>query len=760
MKRIILFLTISIFITNPIFSDIVSTPLGNQLRIIFPELRNDYIDLNKNGSLDRLDDMDEQISDYLVQDDQLQVQETLEFIRNNYRYFPVRTLEAVRDALNSPEGTINELIGLNYGTAINQLIEKRIAMGEYGLFLPPSARKKAMDELSSYLSSMDSAYKREGSGAEEDFREAKDSLYEMLDKGYPLPEPLSAKEKEILESTLINSLLREQENEKAVDTALYSLGIMRSSRAIPYILPLSSNDKFAVESIRALGAIGNLEALDLLLLKLEENPEESLKIEIVRSLGSMGSKESLTPLLNILKEEVSPAILKSVLEALGKIADRGTIDRRIANTLSDYLNSADPALRIIAINGLAAFNDQTTVGALVGLLKRERSENVLLTLVEKAQDIDNQSIVPSIIGLLQNPQTSIELQTSCLATIGVHQDGIKGINGVLNALSSSNNEIQDAAYKAAKDLYNTDNTALIGGLSRLVNSNKELPFQRQAAKLFAELPDTASIQSLLIMLSSTDAEVKRYATLALYRIRPVGNIRITTALNKMVSNETEPLDVRINAVRALGAAGFDNPSVNAELTLTTAAAMRDEKYAQLRFYSIRALGQMNTLSDESVDKIISIAVRERDSSIKQEAIQTLSRVGIADQAVMLQISDSLKNIDLKKNPTLGLMICEIMGETGSSDFLSKGMELSEILTDMSSKRRLTYAFYLNGTEEGYKCMIRQGKSTDLNNFIISLAESANKTILSKVIEGLKRTEKNEQVLDLLDILEAEVLYSM
>ena len=160
MKHTIIFLFISILFVNPVFADIVSTPLGNQLRSIFPELKNDYIDLNKNGSMDRLEDMDERISDNLVRDDQIQVQETLEFIRNNYRYFPVRTLEAVRDALDSPVGTINELIGLNYSTAISQLIEKRIAMGEYGLYLPSSARKKAMDEISSYLSAMDIAYKK------------------------------------------------------------------------------------------------------------------------------------------------------------------------------------------------------------------------------------------------------------------------------------------------------------------------------------------------------------------------------------------------------------------------------------------------------------------------------------------------------------------------------------------------------------------------------------------------------------------------
>ena len=761
MKRIIFFLIIASILASPLYSDIVSTPLGNQLRSIFPELRNDYIDLNRNGSKDRLEDMDEQISDFLVTDDQLQVQETLEFIKTNYRYFPVRTLEAVRDALNSPEGTINELIGLNYGTAIDQLIEKRIAMGEYGLYLPPSARRKAMDEMSMYLSSMDSAYKREGSGAEADFKRARNSLYSMLENGYPLPEPLSIKEKEILESTLINTLLREQENQKSVNTALYTLGIMHSGRAIPYIMPLVSSDKYAVEGIRSLGTIGNLEALDLLLLKLDENPAEQLRIEIVRALGSIGAAESLQPLFGILKEdELSPVMLKSVLEALGRIAGQGYADRRIANTLSGYLDSADPALRITAISGLSSFNDQGTVASLVGLLKKERSENVLLTLVDKAGSINNPSIIPSIISLLQSPQSSTELQVSCLSTIGVHPEGIKGINGVLDALSSSDKEIQEAAYLAAKGLYRTNSASLIGGLSRMVLTSKDSAFQRQAAKLFAELPDDSSLTSILNMLNSDDAEVKRYATLALYRIRPAGNIRITTALNKIVSNETEPLDVRINAVRALGAAGYDTPAVKVEETLTTAAAMRDEKYAQLRFYALRALGRMDSLNDKSIEKIINIAATERDLTIKEESMQTLSRIGIADSAKMKRIVESLDSIDFRTNPSLGLIICELLGELHSGDFILKGNELSNVLTDVGSRRRLTYAFYLSGTEEGYRSMLKQGNNSELTEFIISLSESADKTLLSRAVENLKRSETDENILLLLDIIKTEVLFSM
>lgn len=760
MKQLILTAVTILSFFTPLYGDIVSTPLGNRLRQIFPELKNNYIDLNQNGNLDRLEDMDEQISDFLVQDDQLQVQETLEFIKSNYRYFPVRKLESVRDALESPEGTINELIGLNYGTSISQLIEKRIAMGEYGLYLPPSARRNAMSEMSSYLEKMNDAYKREGSGAETEFSSAKNSLYTMLEKGYPLPEPLTDKEREILESTLINSLIREQSSKSSMEISLYTLGLLNSSRSIPYIMPLVSSGNYSQMSIRALGSIGNMEALDLLLAALSEGGEDAKRIEIIRALGSIGAKESLQPLLEILKEEnLDDQVLKAVLNSLGEIAAAGTKDRRIAAALTDYLNSADPALRIIAVKGLSAFNDQTTVASLLSLFKKERSEEVLTSLVDRAKYIDNASVVPSLIGLLQSPQTSNDLKKSILETIGSHPDGLKGINGVLEALSSSEPDLRETAYKAAKALYNTDPAATTASLSRSAAGNIDIQFQRQAARLFSELPDQGAILTLTSMLDSPDGEVKRYATLALYRIRPAGNLRIATALNKMVSNETEPLDIRINAVRALGASGFDNQTLKVEQTLITAATMRDGKYAQLRFFALKALGEMPSLGNDTIEKIISIAARERDSSIRNEAIRTVSSKGVSNGTMLAQLETSLNSLNLKNDTQRALLLCEILGEAGSTGFLSQAKNLASIVTEESDRRRLAYAFYQSGSEEGYEYMLIMGSDAALSDFITSLAESTDRTILGRVVERLKRTESDSAILELISLLEAEILFS-
>ncbi|MCK5674207.1 MAG: hypothetical protein KAH95_12570, partial [Spirochaetales bacterium] len=57
LLAIVLVFTFSI----PLSAKIVNTTLGRDFTKIFSELSNDYIDLNGNGELDRLDDMDEKI---------------------------------------------------------------------------------------------------------------------------------------------------------------------------------------------------------------------------------------------------------------------------------------------------------------------------------------------------------------------------------------------------------------------------------------------------------------------------------------------------------------------------------------------------------------------------------------------------------------------------------------------------------------------------------------------------------------------------
>jgi len=114
--RSLLFAFIAILCTVvPVWSiSIVDTPLGNDFSQLFPELSEGYIDLNSNGSMDRLEDMDEKVSESLVQDGVLQVQEVLDFIIEQFRFFPVAKLEEIQTVLSDAEGQIAEIIALSY----------------------------------------------------------------------------------------------------------------------------------------------------------------------------------------------------------------------------------------------------------------------------------------------------------------------------------------------------------------------------------------------------------------------------------------------------------------------------------------------------------------------------------------------------------------------------------------------------------------------------------------------------------------------
>src|SRR6056297_2469024 len=126
--RTLLFITVLTILSAhmPLWSiSIVDTPLGSNFERLFPNLSEGYIDLNSNGSMDRLEDMDEKIPESLVQDGVLQVQEVLDFIIEQYRFFPVSKLEEIQNVLSRAEGQIAEIIALSYQIRMTQVIEKK-----------------------------------------------------------------------------------------------------------------------------------------------------------------------------------------------------------------------------------------------------------------------------------------------------------------------------------------------------------------------------------------------------------------------------------------------------------------------------------------------------------------------------------------------------------------------------------------------------------------------------------------------------------
>src|SRR6056297_3997584 len=223
---------------------IVDTPLGNDFSEIFPELSEGYIDLNSNGSMDRLEDMDEKVSESLVQDGVLQVQEVLDFIIEQYRFFPVAKLEQIQSILAEAKGQIAEIIALSFKNRIAEVIVKKREFGSDDLYLTPSALRRAHQEMGGYISTMLHAYKKEEQEYVQQFSEARESLFSMIEAGYPLPS-MGAEDRDLLVSAMVHTILSESDrNPRRVKAAINTLGRLQAENALPYLKDLLDSSEY------------------------------------------------------------------------------------------------------------------------------------------------------------------------------------------------------------------------------------------------------------------------------------------------------------------------------------------------------------------------------------------------------------------------------------------------------------------------------------------------------------------------------------
>ena len=254
---------------------LVSSPLNQDLAKLFPELAQGYVDFNGNGKPDQSSDLNEIVPESRMKDGQLQSQEILDFIVANWRFIPLAKLKAVQQAVKGTSGALGELIAIDFSTSLADAISQREAMGDL-LYLTPSAYKEAMTRINGIIAAMSTAYRKEGAKAEAEFIAARDSLFALIEKGYPLPEDMPAEEKATLSTAMVSTILKERSSNPArTRSAIRTLGQLGSADAAAYLLGLVEGTDYQIESMRALGDIGYKPALPVLVKQLKgaKDPE-------------------------------------------------------------------------------------------------------------------------------------------------------------------------------------------------------------------------------------------------------------------------------------------------------------------------------------------------------------------------------------------------------------------------------------------------------------------------------------------------------
>ncbi|HOV64379.1 MAG TPA: HEAT repeat domain-containing protein, partial [Spirochaetia bacterium] len=649
--RLVWFFLALLCVSFPLGAQVVDSGLAKELQGIFPELAKGFIDLNGNGAMDQLEDMDEKVPESVVKDNVLQAQEILDFIVANYRFIRLEKLLSVKDVLSRASGAIPEIIALTYSRSLDTVIQQKRDLGANGIVLTPSALREGLDKMRALINTMLVAFKKEDKGSEAEFVKARDELFMMIETGYPLPE-LQPADRSLLESALINTIAKDAKTKpERVRSSIQALGKLKSEASVPYLMTLIDQKEYGGDVVKALGAIGNSSAFEILKSRLQSTERGKEQNAIIEAIGMVGGVESLTLLFSLFpkdkSESLPPETEKALIRSISEIAAQGNNDRRIPALLNEYLKSEDPEMRILAVRGLAGTQGAGASQNLLPLLKSDKSDDVKVELV-RALSVPSsaQAAIPVFTAMLKDQTTSTRVKSEIIRSLANSPDGARAIPNFVEYLGSSEEELRKATALTLLKLYGLDPKTVSASLSRTLLTSKDEVLLVEGTRILSQIADQDTVNTLITLLSSPYPEVKKHATWALYRIRPAGNAKVIDELKKLVTGETESLEVRINAVRGLGAIGSLTPNSTPQTavwpTILTALKMRDEKYTMLRFYAVRALGDVHVADDEIIDTLVRTVSREQDTEIKREAVESLRKLSVSDERAEKALSDLLK----------------------------------------------------------------------------------------------------------------------
>ncbi len=756
MKKNYLILILAIILTISfsvsLSAKVVGTTLGRDFTKIFPKLSNDYIDLNGNGELDRLDDMDEKIPDSRVKDGIIQVQEILDFIQVNFRFISMERLKSSKDALTNASGDIPELISLSYSSLIDEIISEKERLGANDLYLTPSAMKAAKEKMAGYIATMLNAYRKEEKQYENAFAEANRELFRMIEAGYPLPD-LNADDKELLTNLTIHTIIKDKDNNKGkVLAAIRTLGRLKAKEAIPYLQELLISSEYNLETAIALGNIGSSDARQILMDSLKPEGPGKLKNTLIMALGKTGGDESVQLILSLLDagdEELEYETEKTIVSALASLSSSGIKDRKVYSILTEYLKNQDPEIRILAISGIAAYKTAAATALLLPILKSEKSEEVQIELVRSLSTDNNPTTVVSFSNLLQDPSTSDEFKIVLIDAIGMNSNGTKAVAFIVNYLGSNNREVRLSASNSLEKLYIRNNLAIIGGISRGVNLSNDKLFLTEASSLLSKLADPGSIVTVLNLLGSAYPEVKKNATWTLYRMSPPDNVKVVGELQKLVTSETESIEVRINAVRALGSMGYDSARLEVWKTLLTTLKLKDAKYRMLKLYGISALGSMGTINAEITDNLTAIVARESDETLKLAAVNSLRSLSPSDPNIEKTLVNSFKR---STDDLFKITVLEALGDMGSIETSNLAANLLLKEKPGTIKERAIYVLSHLGDDKSLSALLDVTNDKDITEYLMGALEDADRETLNSLIQRRLKTETDTDRMAVLEDL--------
>ena len=541
-------------------------------------------------------------------------------------------------------------------------------------------------------------------------------------------------------------------------------GQLKSAEAATYLMSLadvasssvpgSTGDAaYQTDAIRALGEIGYKAAMPTLVRQVKGSKDPDVRRAAIQAVGLIGGAESLDAILELLKPVNRASLSKDLLEAeaqaLAGIAQKGSTDPRVSAALKDLASSDDSIVRKAVVAGLGAFSTPQSSDALLAILATDKDPMVRAQAVASLNKQKGDTIVPAFMKVLKEKDLDSGLETATLTALGDNPGGSQAVTIIVDDLGDHDMKVRAAASSALKKLYPANQQLVTASITKSLLASQDEAFLVEGAALLAALADPSTLPPLLTLLQNPISEVKRNVTWAFYKIRSSSNPRVMDELQKLITNENETIAVRINAVRAVGAIGYDSPQLNLWQTLVTTAQMRGEKYAMLRYFAVRSLGQIGAGKPQAIAALARIALRETDVELRKEAVVALRNLAVSDADAEEALVSSFGQAN---DAELKVLILEALADSGSDKPSGLAEDFLGSSATISQKRRAIAALAESPDEASAAVILDACRNAEVRDFAEAVLEGYPVSFMPALVERRQRTETDKGVSSVLSAL--------
>lgn len=179
--------------------------------------------------------------------------------------------------------------------------------------------------------------------------------------------------------------------------------------------------------------------------------------------------------------------------------------------------------------------------------------------------------------------------------------------------------------------------------------------------------------------------------------------------------------------------------------------MRGEKYAMLRYYAVRSLGQLKSSRPQVVAALVRIATREADAELRKEAVsalKSLSSVGEDAQAALAASYVQADDVELR------VRIVEALADMRSAATPGLASQFLGSAAPAALKRRVIYALSQDPTEAAAAAVLEAAKDQQVMEYAVSALEGFPASMLASFVTRRLRTETDKNVISALESLAA------